>query len=583
MIELSIVTGTFNRLSHLQRMIDTARRSLPLGIGYEFVVVDGGSTDGTLDWLRIQPDVRLIEHGTLHGAIRAFNDGAKAAQGRYVILANDDITFIGKSIAIALTHMHDHPTCGIGAFYQDRDGRPMHVNHAPAVDERNQDIRAHYGQVCIIPKWLGDALDWWACGNARTYAGDNCLSARCWEAGYTVDPVQGAQIHDLTPNDDLRKQNNPPEVGGYSTGVMHPDSAEYYRLFPRGPVIKKTFIPSPSGFRKPYRIMYAPIYEPGHPVQRQQKRGLRRALQRIGLVWEVDYVNGEDLVEAAKAWKPDFLLTQFHDAVRFNHEQIDILRKYSAKWANWNGDVHNFAADTKYTDLLKHCDVHLVVNDTAADDYRQAGVNCRYWQVAYEPDGVGIAPDKTTPRHDVLFLANAYSEDRIKLGRFLKQLPCNVGIYGSGWPSGLGNGTTLYDFRRGCQLYQNAKVAISDAGWPNARGFVSNRLFQAMAAGGALVLQQKFDGMEALIGLQNGKHLVTWEYPNDLRLQVIRYVEERDTERRKIAQAGQLEVLRNHSFEARVIELERILRNDTPPGQRDPALANFHEVHNAVS
>ena len=75
-IDVSIVSGTFNRLPYLKRMIESGRKAMrPAGhvhafegVTWEFVIVDGGSTDGTLDWLRSQADVRVIEHGRLLGA-----------------------------------------------------------------------------------------------------------------------------------------------------------------------------------------------------------------------------------------------------------------------------------------------------------------------------------------------------------------------------------------------------------------------------------------------------------------------------------------------------------------------------------
>ena len=60
---VSIVTGTYNRIDSLKRMVKSVRSSVGLGIPYELVIVEGGSTDGSLEWLRKQPDVVLIEQG----------------------------------------------------------------------------------------------------------------------------------------------------------------------------------------------------------------------------------------------------------------------------------------------------------------------------------------------------------------------------------------------------------------------------------------------------------------------------------------------------------------------------------------
>jgi glycosyltransferase involved in cell wall biosynthesis len=69
-------------------MVKSARQSLSgcYGIQYEFVIVDGGSSDGTQKWCNSQSDIRLIEHLSLLGAVKAFNDGANAALGTYVVL-----------------------------------------------------------------------------------------------------------------------------------------------------------------------------------------------------------------------------------------------------------------------------------------------------------------------------------------------------------------------------------------------------------------------------------------------------------------------------------------------------------------
>ena len=155
----SVVTGTYNRLPYLQGMIGSARISIGVGLQYEIIVVDGGSTDGTIEWCKSQVDIRLIEHGELLGAVKAFNDGAYAAKGDYVILANDDITFIDESIQAAVAFMQDHPEVGIGCFHQDRYGKSWHIEIMTGI-LNGKPTNLYYGQVCIVQKWLGDKVGW---------------------------------------------------------------------------------------------------------------------------------------------------------------------------------------------------------------------------------------------------------------------------------------------------------------------------------------------------------------------------------------------------------------------------------------
>jgi hypothetical protein len=546
--QISIVTGTFNRITHLQHMVTSARGSFMGKI--EFVLVDGGSTDGTLEWCREQPDVVLIEHGELLGAVKSFNDGFKAATGRYVIIANDDVWFVGTSIAAAFGFMETRPDVGIGAFYQDRSGKHWHIDHMPARNSYGQPLSAVYGQVCIIPREY--LIEWggWGEFGARTYAGDNYLSARCWESGFRVEPIPDAFVHDTTPMDALRELNNPPR------NSEHPDTAAYLKIYPQGPTLPRQFKTREIS-DKSYRVLYAPIFEEGHKTQHQQKVGLKRALQRLGLLWQVDYTAGESFLNAARQWKPDLCVLQLHDSKFITLEQAQELRTHCGKIINWNGDVYDRSYDDVYVQCLRLFDLQTSVNANAVREYASKGIKAAYWQCAYEPTGVGYEPDADTPKHDIIFMGNGYSVERKRIGAFIDSVPYSAAIYGTGWE----RPTTpnLYDFAQGCKLYRNSKIALGDSQWhDSAPGFVSNRLFQVLAAGGALMMQQEFAGREEYLGLKDGVHLVTWTDHADLRTKVDYYLTH-EKERLQIVKQGQAFCLREHSFEARVNQLRKLL------------------------
>ena len=56
----------------------------------EVIVVDNGSTDGSLEYLKTFPGVRVIVLDKNYGFCRAVNEGIKAAESEYVILLNND-------------------------------------------------------------------------------------------------------------------------------------------------------------------------------------------------------------------------------------------------------------------------------------------------------------------------------------------------------------------------------------------------------------------------------------------------------------------------------------------------------------
>lgn len=555
---LSIVTGTVSRLPMLQNMILSARRQIT-GIPYEIIVVDGGSKDGTQDWCKQQSDIRLIEHGELRGAIQAFDDGAYAARGEYVLLANDDILFEPGAILAALAHLDSTPTCGGVAFADNRpapgfENIPWHVQSLNAIGRDHERTSVIYAQVGLFRRWLGDMAGWWGSrdrvmgGGKRTYGGDCFLSARIWEMGYTVDALDNCRIRDLVPHDDLREHNY---------RVENEQPGRYYVRYPQGPKIGSLSTPvNPQSER--LRVLYFPIYEPTAIAQKSGKRGLREAFARRGLVVEVDYVNDAyDLPALVEQWQPHLLFLQCHSATSIPASELAKARamKPDMVVANWNGDVYeNLLTSEAMFAWLRHVDLQLVVNHKVVSLYESRGIPSAYWQVAWEP--VNEADIPPAPALDVVFLANCYSPAREELGKALGGLSgANVGIYGRGWPGLMARGDTTYNFPAGCALYRASKIAIGDNQYPDDYGFVSNRLFEALA-NGAFLLHQRVPGLQELTGIQDGVHYVSWNDLTDLQAKIKHWLKPRmDSERQRIALAGREFVRSQHSFDARLDEL----------------------------
>lgn len=565
---LSVVSGTYNRLGYLEQMVNSVRESMGRGLPYEIVLVDGGSTDGTIPWCRAQPDVKLIEQGQLLGAIAAFNAGAFAAEGRYVLLANDDVEFLGDSLLESIAFMQDHPDVGIGCFDQDR-GHPDRFNgweYMPAVLNGEQ-VSVIYGQVCIVPRWLGNRVGWWGNAGMRTYGGDNELSCNVMEhMGYKVVPLPCCCIQDLRAEDELRRINTQGSRDGDIWGAKWTRILNGRRM--TGPIIQTT-PQEPNPLRRLWRYLYMPIYEGGHEhLQHVQKRGLRDALARYGLVYEFDYVGElgyrgtvgmrDRLEEIFEFWNPDLVLSQIHspDEKHFTSEVIQHFKRAYPRpvWLNWNGDYHpqDLFSDANIR-MAKAFNLQLVVTTQVAETYRKDHVNWRYWQIGWEDESHG--DHINAKQHDIVFLANGYSPQRIQLGQWLRGLPYDVGLYGS-WPERIGSdGNTLYDFTAGADLYRKAKIALGDDQFA-APGYVSNRLFQAMHAGGALYLAQRVPALEDLLGIRDGEHYVAWDNVVDLGTKLAYWLNEaNEAERAEIAARGQRFVHDHHSFDARVREM----------------------------
>lgn len=86
---ISICIPTYNRindLKHCMNSIFSGFENYPC----EVIVADGGSTDGSLEYLRSLDNITLIEQGKLTGAIKAINECFRKAKGDYVFSGNDD-------------------------------------------------------------------------------------------------------------------------------------------------------------------------------------------------------------------------------------------------------------------------------------------------------------------------------------------------------------------------------------------------------------------------------------------------------------------------------------------------------------
>lgn len=84
----SIVMLTLNNMDQTIRCVHSLRAHTDAP--YELIVIDNGSTDGTVGWLHEQPDIRFYCNGTNAGFAAACNQGMAMARGDVLLLLNND-------------------------------------------------------------------------------------------------------------------------------------------------------------------------------------------------------------------------------------------------------------------------------------------------------------------------------------------------------------------------------------------------------------------------------------------------------------------------------------------------------------
>lgn len=98
---VSIVTVCLNRASTLQRTIDSVRAQSWKNI--EYIVLDGGSTDGTVDVIRANSDIISFWRSAPDaGLYAALNEGVQRSRGRFVQFVHADDWLDEKQIERAV-------------------------------------------------------------------------------------------------------------------------------------------------------------------------------------------------------------------------------------------------------------------------------------------------------------------------------------------------------------------------------------------------------------------------------------------------------------------------------------------------
>jgi len=93
MEKISVITPVLNRRSFIAGAIESVREQIGDGFELEHIVVDGGSTDGTLEVLAGYPHLRTVS-GKDRGVYDALNKGIGMAEGTIVGLLNSDDVFL---------------------------------------------------------------------------------------------------------------------------------------------------------------------------------------------------------------------------------------------------------------------------------------------------------------------------------------------------------------------------------------------------------------------------------------------------------------------------------------------------------
>jgi glycosyltransferase involved in cell wall biosynthesis len=260
-IAVAVVMATYNRLGLLQKAIASTRRSVG-DLGYVIVVVDGGSDDGTREWLVKQPDVQSIwQELPLTGAVKAYNLGFEHAVGTeapFICIINDDDQFIAHNgayeIAEAVDQMLVDRSIGGVTFETDLRGEWDCERWRDKSYCNKGVVRRSALMASARAQGDPEGCRFWST-EWKTYAADTQAGLLIWKLGWSIVEGKGLRVRDNARDggDAMRKANVDDYVKGGTAKVFtqrwsSPMSANYNpefaikyggRIEPQKPVVRK--------------------------------------------------------------------------------------------------------------------------------------------------------------------------------------------------------------------------------------------------------------------------------------------------------------------------------------------------------
>ena len=128
---ITVVTPTLNGIRYLQDCIESVRGQESSNVEVEHIVVDGGSTDGTVEAAEARGCTVII--GRDDGIFDAINKGSFRASGQLLgVLGSDDMLQPGALDAVAWRYQQDGRRWLVGGGrWLDGEGRPRGDIAAP--------------------------------------------------------------------------------------------------------------------------------------------------------------------------------------------------------------------------------------------------------------------------------------------------------------------------------------------------------------------------------------------------------------------------------------------------------------------
>lgn len=263
-------------------------------------------------------------------------------------------------------------------------------------------------------------------------------------------------------------------------------------------------------------------------------------------------------VRSAVEWNPDWIFTQFQESNVIQAAAIQEVKKLLRKcpFTTWMGDCRT-SVSSYLTSVIKEVDLTMISSVGQIGMFLQAGArDVRYLQIGLDWDEDVMGLPSWTPPFDVpevVFCGSYYADlypgtiDRVNGIRALQSAGIPIGIVGSGWPLGFPVVGSC-NVKQQHHIWKRCRVAVGINNFNDIQNYYSDRQIISMASGKPLVCHY-IPGLEN--EFENGKHCLWYHDESELVRQVQTLLEDEGLAAR-IGAAGRDEVLRHHTWEARI-------------------------------
>lgn len=277
-----------------------------------------------------------------------------------------------------------------------------------------------------------------------------------------------------------------------------------------------------------------------------------------------------NLLEKVKEFKPDFVLITKDE---IDIETIKSLKNYT-KVIQWYPDP---VIPQWLIPYVKTVDVFFTMSEGLVDEFKKYNSNTFWLTQAFEPNFFRVEKityrDRKKYSSDITFVGNLGSKPQYlprrdallrvlnegfklkwwgpPLPRKIKTIPLILGKLGRAY-----GGEFIYNetYAKVCIL---AKIFLAFDSMPHIKKSMSARMYTAVGCG-AFYMCQYVDGIEEV--LVPDKEIVTFRDYDEM-IEKIKFYLPREELRKRIAQAGQERVLKEHTYEVRIKQMIEIVKN----------------------